>query len=308
MKQKPARFVYRLYGLVIASEMEFPGLSAAPEWKVPDVVISFGAAPRSLNNVIASGPIWQTDGNAFLLHVPETASYLIANGETIIVDPLPGIEPSDLNVYLFGTAIGVLLHQRGILPLHASSVEVNGKAFAFAGISGAGKSTLIAHLHRRGYRVLSDDITAVTFSARKQALVQPGFPRVKLWADALEHIEHDPEELIRDHSGLDKYHFSLRNDLPDNPLPLAEIYFLHDNITGQGVDFDSLDNIAATFMLIQNSYKPRMLNGMGRKKDNFQQCAAVANNVCAMILNRPKVIGMMDELIDTLERRWEGLV
>ena len=63
---------------------------------------------------------------------------------------------------MLGTALGVLLHQRGLFALHASGVATPSGAWLFTGHSGAGKSTLVAWLHRRfGWPILSDDVTVV---------------------------------------------------------------------------------------------------------------------------------------------------
>lgn len=47
-----------------------------------------------------------------------------------------------------------LLYQRGILPLHGSTIETPQGAVMFAGVSGSGKSTLAASFHAHGYAVL----------------------------------------------------------------------------------------------------------------------------------------------------------
>ena len=52
--------------------------------------------------------------------------------------------------------------QRKVLPLHGSAIAINGKAYAIIGDSGAGKSTLALAFLNRGYRLLTDDVIAVS--------------------------------------------------------------------------------------------------------------------------------------------------
>jgi energy-coupling factor transporter ATP-binding protein EcfA2 len=52
--------------------------------------------------------------------------------------------------------------QRGDVPLHAASIEVDGTIVAFAGESGAGKSTLAAAAVQVGHSYVADEITAIT--------------------------------------------------------------------------------------------------------------------------------------------------
>ena len=55
------------------------------------------------------------------------------------------------------SGLPMLLWQRGGLLLHASGVELGGKAIAIAGPSGIGKSTLARALLERGGRLIGDD-------------------------------------------------------------------------------------------------------------------------------------------------------
>lgn len=58
-----------------------------------------------------------------------------------------------------------VLHRRGALVLHASSVIVDGIAIVFAGHSGAGKSTISSLAEDAGAEVLSDDRTILSVGA-----------------------------------------------------------------------------------------------------------------------------------------------
>ena len=81
----------------------------------------------------------------------------------IVAEPRQGVPDSNVRLFLLGSAMGALLHQRGLLPLHTNAVEVGGRAFAFMGKSGAGKSTLAAWFHDRGFRIVADDVCVVGF-------------------------------------------------------------------------------------------------------------------------------------------------
>jgi energy-coupling factor transporter ATP-binding protein EcfA2 len=72
--------------------------------------------------------------------------------------------------------------------LHASAVEYEGRAVAFAGDSGAGKSTLAAALGRDSGRILTDD--AVVLDQREDRfLVSAPYPSLRLWQDSAATLE-----------------------------------------------------------------------------------------------------------------------
>ena len=73
------------------------------------------------------------------LHADDHASGRIDVSIRLAPALSPDVLEGDVRAYLLGTAIGALLHQRGLLPLHASAVEVNGRAVAFIAPAGHGK-------------------------------------------------------------------------------------------------------------------------------------------------------------------------
>jgi hypothetical protein len=82
---------------------------------------------------------------------------------------------------LYSTVAALALAERGLLPLHASAIELDGRAFLFAGKGGAGKSTLTAELLAEGVRLLGDDLTVLTPpQAGHGFLVARGRPAMRL--------------------------------------------------------------------------------------------------------------------------------
>jgi hypothetical protein len=176
--------------------------------------------------VVHDGPFLQiaNDGTCRFA-IPAVANYLIRDAQEIIIEPSMSPEASDIRLFLFGTVFGILCHQRGFLPLHASCVGIGGCAIAFAGASGMGKSTLAAALVQRGYPLLADDVCVVDWRTPGPPMVIPSIIRLKLWRDVLDALDLQiaPEARVR--VGLEKYTV-MQTPLHVEPLPLAAIYHL----------------------------------------------------------------------------------
>ena len=170
---------YRICGLSVASEINLPGLIAGPADSAPQVTIRRGVVPESLTNAIAVGQTWQLAGKQFLFHEPNVARFLLNDGAEIVFAAEVGGSIEDVPLFLLGTVFGILLHQRRQIVLHASAIEVGGRAVVFGGSSGAGKSTLAAALARKGYRVTTDDVCAITLSDDGAPMVHPDGRQLK---------------------------------------------------------------------------------------------------------------------------------
>ncbi len=136
---------------------------------------------------------------------------------------------SDLESYLVGPALGFIMRMRGIICLHSSAVEIDGKAIALVGHSTTGKSTTAAGLATMGARILADDIT-VLVQQNDDFIVQSGYSKVRLRPIASEHLTENPEELPIVYSNRDSQYVSLNENenFQRNALPLAAIYVLGD--------------------------------------------------------------------------------
>ena len=79
-----------------------------------------------------------------------------------VINVLPGSQwCGTLPATFYSTVAAIMLAWRGLLPLHMSSVVLNGRALLIGGASGAGKSTLAAELIGAGAQFLADDLTVL---------------------------------------------------------------------------------------------------------------------------------------------------
>lgn len=297
-----AKPVYHAFGLKIASGIPFLDMPAATG--IPDVSITCGRVPESISNAVIKGVRYQAGPGEFLLRVDNVACYYVTNGNHILIERESGAADEEVLLFLMGSAMGALLHQRNILPLHGSSVEVDCEGVIFVGPSSIGKSTIAGGFHKRGYPLLSDDICAVTAKNGLVPHIIPGFPRLKLWADALKKLEKDRKGLnrVRLDQDFEKYFLPFDNAC-DRPTPVRSVFILETTNTDEFeiVPLKGGDKIDP---IINNTYRPRFLEGLGGKKEHFKQCAAVAARAAVIRITRPKKGFRLDELMDLVKRNW----
>ena len=178
--EKETTPVYHAFGLNIASEIPFLDMETIQG--IPDVIIENGEIPDALHDAVVKGVRYEAGPGAFLLKVDGIAGYHVTQGKRIVIQAAPEAVPEEILLFLMGSAMGALLHQRGFLPLHAGAVLTDQGAVILAGPSGIGKSTLNAAFQHQGFPILADDVCAVTAEKNNGARVIPGFPRLKLWA------------------------------------------------------------------------------------------------------------------------------
>jgi hypothetical protein len=175
-----------------------PGVLGAAIREVADL-------PEHLSNGRSVDPWTEGAPGSLLFTVPGIARYLVENGTSISVAPAPGADPRAVELFLHGPARGSLIHQRGELALEAATVVApNGVAIAISGASGAGKSTIAAELCRRGWLLLADDITRVTWT-RGRALAWPSHDAFKLWRNVCTEFGIDTQDLPRVREGMEKF-------------------------------------------------------------------------------------------------------
>ena len=289
---------YSLYGLRVASCVALPAHPA--DVREPDVRIRSGRVPESLPRPYAEGVLYQASEGQFLFRHEQVARYLVRDGREIVIEPAAKADPERLRLFLMSSPFGALLHQRNLLPLHGSAVDVNGQGVVFAGMSGAGKSTLAAAFLKRGYPVLADDISVVSVNDDGQPMVHPGHPQIRLWADAVQRVDQDADTLSRMLPDLEKYLLAVPGRESPAPLPLRHICVLHVNTDGR-LDLSVVTGARKLEALHAQTYRRGFLERMGSKTAHFTLCAAVARRVPMSRVTRPSQPFLLDELVALLD-------
>jgi hypothetical protein len=285
------------YGLCIHSSIDLPELppcAAAPA----DVHVSLGYVRRVCPVLTDDGcAFWAKPGEAKLFY-DGVGAFHISNGSRIVVEPADGVDEREIRFFILGPAMGMLLHQRGLLPIHANAVEIDGVAVLFTGFSGRGKSTLAAMLCSRGHRLVADDICPVDVS-RPRPVVMPGIPQIRLLPESIRTLGESMSGPTV-HPRTDKYAWRVRSGASPAPVPLDRIYIITD---GDDIHVERLQPHEAFGQLVASTYPvaAHLMEANGTAKRHFQQCVTLASRARVCRLHRPRSLARLPELAAAVE-------
>jgi hypothetical protein len=281
-------FQYEVHGLVLGSDFPLPELASRRRSaaRVADVCLAMGPLTTRPARAAETARLKAGKGRA-LLKIPRAGRYLVRAGREVLVAPEEGADPALIRLFVLGSVLGLVCHQRGLLPLHASAVEIDGEAVAFVGDQGRGKSTLAAHcLDHAPARLVADDILVVSFDETGRPWAQPGMPSVKLWRDALTALGRDVGGLRPDWLRADKFHLPASDRLVQAPVPLTRVYVLDEDDSAGAGRVEPVAGAAAAAILIAHTYRVEYLDAAAHRAGHFAASARLARGVAVRRLLR----------------------
>ena len=272
---------YRVYGLTCVSNASISGFCSQPitsQSPDSDIVLDLVSLPpdwigatRSLTARTPYAKPTSTDNagsgcTVRILGAEEAFELTYADGTQFLLDGSatrvwgrcpPGFGLDYLATYLRGPVMGFVLRRRGVTALHASALNICGRAIALCGESESGKSTIAAALALRGTPVLCEDVTPLRKSG-DAFFVEPGYAQVGLWPDAVETLLGTSDALPRLTPSWEKCFLPLdgeRARFEPEERPLGVIYLLAPRTASE--DAPRVEQISpreALLGLVQNTY------------------------------------------------------
>jgi hypothetical protein len=289
-------FDYLGYGLQIRSALQLPGFVGGEQSGLPAV--------RIVQEEIASER-W-TAFNDDALHIVGRAEgvmrFEVEAGRRIVVDPVPDADIDYVRAIVSGELMATLLRQRGLLALHGSCVAKDGHSIGFIGHSGWGKSTLAMHFVQHGYRLLCDDVLAISFGEAEPAAV-PGYPQVKLRRDSGDRYvqEVDYDALPPAHTETDKRLYVCDDHFQDVAVPLRKLYILegHGRSENQIVD---VPRQQAFMELLRHTRATNLLKSPEMAQAQLRQLTALFEAMPVSLLHRRWSLDLLPELHAAVEQ------
>ncbi len=228
-----------LYGLVVSSQFPLHQQRGVAPGTPVDVHVRWG---EPISAEVQSRPVagtvllearWDDDDvGYFFVERPDGRCLLRFNGtcdfdispdlSQVTVSTVDGADPGIAVVLTTGAMLAFQLYRRGLAVLHASAVEIDGRAVAFVADSGGGKSTMATLMCAAGARLITDDVLRIDTEG-DVPVVRSGATELRLrkGADTLAELfaTDAPDRRI---SADQRQILSPRADAPDR-LPLAAI-------------------------------------------------------------------------------------
>jgi hypothetical protein len=292
-------YSYRAYGLGINSSIRIAGLQLAPLQR-GEIVFEFedGPEPDWARKLLAlparilshqSEPPGSADPSFILTQHGEAEGFVLSysDGTRFVVDGAaariwgtyqPPLTAEDMATYFLGPVLGFVLRRRNITCLHASGVEIRGRAVCFCGDAGYGKSTTAAALALHGLPVLAEDIVALEENGGEFHAL-PGYPRVCLWPESVSMLLGRADALPQLTPVWEKRYLELdghRWKFAPAKLPLGLLYLFAPRCNDPSAPrFEKLSPREALLELVQNTYMNWVLDREQRAKEFDTLCRLV---------------------------------
>lgn len=172
------------YGYEVRSELEFRYLrsgggdsleirAAAPPDRPPGELLLEWHPPRFPTHARL-----HADGDGYRLWIDDAGWFGVDPRAARLLVP-PGGDPVRREERIWGLPILLCFLERGDLPLHASCVELDGRALVIAGPRRFGKTTLAASFAEAGCRVLAEDLACLRLGPEPAVIPGPAMLRVR---------------------------------------------------------------------------------------------------------------------------------
>lgn len=251
-------YFYKAFNLILSCDCPIVHLPKVVASK-PDVQVHFGKVDQPIETD-KPNYFW-AEKNHFVAQIDDVGRFSIQNGSQITIEKAPASTTATLSTFIMGLAMAALLHQRGLLVIHANSVLKNEEVTIFAGASGAGKSSMAAFAMRNGYQLLGDDVCAIYFDENDQPWVLPAYPSIKLWQDGVAFYGQQDKALLQVAADIDKYHIAISDVFCQQPQPLKRMVVLCK--TNQSFNIRTVSGIEKFEMVAAQTYRKPYLDMMG---------------------------------------------
>ncbi|MDU2673346.1 MAG: hypothetical protein E7C49_15175 [Clostridium sp.] len=297
---------YTVYGLNIESDIELPELVSIEHKDLGvnniDINIHYGDLSEAKKK-ISGYVVASVSRNDMYVSVENIALYRVVNGNEIIVDPEEGAKSDRVRSFLLGRAFGVLFVERGTVAIHGSTIIKDGKGIIIAGHSGAGKSTLSAALKQRGYKFITDDVSALNIDNYEIANIEPAYPLQKICRDTLENLGYkiDNFELSKKTDTRERYVLPSEDSFINDKFPMGAFceIAIGDN---EEVIIEEITGTEKIKSLFRNGYFVNIERNIGLRQDYLTKYIKIAKNIPFYKITRPDGKFTVNEQVELFEK------
>ncbi len=241
----------------------------------------------SITNSLFSRRFLFANEEELLLYIDDVAVFKIYKGADVFINAHTNSDNDSIQLFLNGSVLGAVLHQRGIMPFHGSSFIFKDRGVLICGNSGVGKSSVVAAFCQDGSRLVNDDITPICFN-KEHIMMVPLSTKLKLWDDAISLLQLDKTDLKTIRPSLNKYYVS-GFARQEEKQPLLHTFIVLRTHNQSHFEIRRPQGIERFNCLRRNIYRKIYLKGMPQtEKKYFGQLLTAANLLDVVVVFRPQ--------------------
>ena len=278
-------YYYHLYGLTIASPIEFPEAVEVFSPHSVDATLTFSPPPDWVLQEYHDGKYASITESVMWFRLEDELLIYVANGNEVRIHLLTSkIDPIRMRSYILSGALTFLLFQHHYLLVHGSAIVSNGKVYIISGPSGSGKSTTALELLKQSPVLFaSDDICALR-NIGTESLLYPGPPWQKVCADVQARTAQEQYTYINEAGG--KYGRRLTNGFLSVPAPVGGMFIIskEECITPSITEITGIEKLHA---LTHNLFRGELLNLLGITPQRMTQFLDTVTHFPIYSITRP---------------------
>ena len=228
----------------------------------------------------------------YFYDIPNVGELYICHGREIHMAPRAEVSDEVASLFILGTGMGTVYHQRKLIPLHATVALFNRCAYAFCGHSGDGKSTLGKALLDRHIPLLTDDVACIHW--------QDGIPMVASEKPIIKLRPDTAKYMGLDHKQVDFPDGSRKCFLPiphcEGCWPLKGIFILAFGDLG----IQPLPMTEALGMIKAHTYRNFLVEPIWGEEAFLKEQVRLLRDVPAFLFTRPRDLNTLASMTEFL--------
>jgi len=293
-------YTYEFFGLTLSLPFLCPFLPETKNDSEPDVTLTCGQVPNELSDAVATNDTWEigycwqaAPGRFLITGGRKSGCFLVEDGSRITMQRNPEAEDERILFHLLHSVTAALFRQRGLLTLHASTVNTHAGAIVLCGRSGAGKSTTLTAMLHSGCGMISDDVTVLRFNAVGRVEAAPGSRRMHLSEDAARCLGLNVSGLGSHPMRRAKRALTAPGELSHVPIQLRKLFILESS-SGNEFRISGLKGAAKLNALMDCVYGPLIRE---EHPELFALFSATAAQADIFRIQRPEGRWTVDEVV-----------
>ena len=282
-------YYYKLYGMKVESDLEFPQLPICKDDESVDVQIL--KAEFSEEVAEKAKEKYYDFGREYSRFSNQTCQFQVYQGKKLTYALTGEGWPQYLQTYILGYGVSMIALQRDMLPIHCSALADEKGAILIAGESGSGKSTITTAFLNQGYRLMADDMALVDGEN-----VYPAFPYQKLCRNVALEEGYKLEELIYINEEKDKFLAPYRGEFSTAGERMKGFILLK-VVNGEKVVDGQISCLNSFHVFASNLFVRHIIGKEKYEPHIGQKCLQMASKVPVYLIGRPSGLDTTQEVV-----------